>query len=130
MLPNIFAGSVMQDTPTCCQQWLINPPTHDNCYIITNYNHPRQYTPTYDASIACGYLIANHNHSWLIKNTNVWSFQWADHELIWWTKWHKYFFIMSVINKHQNDQWLQCHSVSLHMVIKYWFKYGGISLWF
>jgi len=40
------------------------------------------------------------------------SFQWPDHELIWWTKWHEYFFIMSVINQHQNDQWLQCHSVS------------------
>ena len=64
------------------------------------------------ASIAYAYLIANHNRSWIITNTNVWSFQWADHELIWWTKWHEYFFIASVINKHQNDQWLQCHSIS------------------
>ena len=54
-----------------------------------------------DAFIACCYLIANHNHSWLITNINVWSIKWADHELIWWTKWHEYFFIMSVINKHQ-----------------------------
>jgi len=42
----------------------------------------------------------------------MWSFQWADHELIWWTKWHEYFFIVSVINTHQNDLWLPCHSIS------------------
>ena len=28
----------------------------------------------HDASFACGYFIANHSHSWLITNTNVWSF--------------------------------------------------------
>ena len=77
--------------------------------ISMGENRIRQHT---DTLIACGYLIANHNHSWLIKNTNVWSLQWADHELIGWTKWHKYFFIVSVINKHQNDEWLQWHSVS------------------
>ena len=26
----------------------------------------------------------------------MWSFQWADHELIWWTKWREYFFIMNI----------------------------------
>ena len=108
MLPNISASSVMQDKPACCQYWLINPPTRDNCYIVTNYNRPWPYTLTHAASIACGYLIASHNHSCVITNTNVWSFQWADHELIWWTNWHEHFFIISVINKHQNDQWLQC----------------------
>jgi len=97
-------------------QWF-NPLTRDNCYIGTNYNRSRLYAPTHNASIGCGYLIANHNHSCLIKNTNMWSFQWADHELIWWTKWHGYFFIMSVINKHQNDQWLQCHSVSCTLLL-------------
>jgi len=52
-----------------------------------------------------------------MKKTNVWSFQWADYELIWWTKWHEYFFMASVINKHQNDQWLQCHSVSCEWLL-------------
>ena len=127
MLPNISTSSVMQDTPTCCQKLLINQPTCDNCYIITNYNRPWLYTPIHSASIACSYLIVNHNQSWLITKTDVWSFQWPYHELIWWTKWHKYFFIMAVINKHQNDQWLQRHSIPFRMVIAYWFKYRGRS---
>jgi len=47
---------------------------------------------------------------------------------------------MSVINKQRNDQWVQCHSVSLrtviernggtstgcNRVIEQWFKYGGL----
>ena len=74
MLPNISAGSVMQDTLTCCQLLLINPPTRDNCYSVTNCNRPWPYTPPHDSSIAFSSLIANHNHSWLITNTNVWSF--------------------------------------------------------
>ena len=35
-----------------------------------------------------------------------------NHELIWWTKWHDYFLMVFVINKHQNDQWLQYHLLS------------------
>jgi len=65
-------------------------------------------------------FMANYKHKCVV-------FQLADHELIWWTKWHEYFFIMSVINKHHNNQSLQCHSVSLGTAIEYWFKYGGKS---
>ena len=107
-LSNSFASSVMQDTPPFGQKWLINLPTHNNCYIGTNYNCPWPHTLTHNASIACGYLIASHNHSWLITITNT-IFPISSHKLIWWTQWHQYFFIMYVFNKHQNDQWLLYH---------------------
>jgi len=54
----------------------------DNCYIVTNYNRSWPYSSTHDASITCVYPIANHYHSWLITNTNVWYFHWADHDII------------------------------------------------
>jgi len=86
---------------------IIIPSTRENCYNVSNYQRSWPYRPTPDAYIACGYIIATHNHSWLIIN----------HELTWWTKWHEYFFIRSAINKHQNDQWFQCHSIPLRTVI-------------